>query len=119
MTSSIIHINWCKSHLIDLETQTNLIYFIIIVSLPWNDHHLAGYIANIIFGVCFSVAYLMMSLPFLLFFISICEYHHAFYEMFQLQIDRVRKVAQSKPYRSYDVKKSLADSISFHISAKE
>lgn len=63
-----------------------------------------------------------MNPAFLTFFISICEYNRAFYEMFQAQMNRIDEmstVANKNMRQDADIREALCETISFHIAVKE
>lgn len=61
--------------------------------------------------------YFIMNTSFLSFFTSICEYHRAFYQMFEAQISRVDQFSKEN-HRPLHTKMALFKAISIHISAK-
>lgn len=88
--------------------------------LPWDQFTTIGWIFEQIYCDITLVPYLLVILLFLTFFVSICEYHRAFYELFQSQIDEVNFEVLGNSYQTYYyVKKSLRKSIFFHISVKK
>lgn len=86
--------------------------------LPWDQHSVEGWLMEVIFCLITVGFFVFVNPSFLTFFISICEYHRAFYKMFQGQINEVDVMVQMRPCQYQAVKKMLHQSISFHVSAK-
>lgn len=87
-------------------------------SWPWSQHSLLGWIAEIILSMIVSIFYLSTVPTVLTFFISICEYHWAFYEIFQTHITDMNCIIEKKSFRIDDVNRSICKLISFHIDVK-
>lgn len=94
-------------------------FLISILSLPWNQHSVLGWTVEAIYCVLTVTFYLFINPAFLTLFISICEYHRAFYEMFCYRVKGVGARALDRPYRNYDVKDALYETVSYHIAVKE
>lgn len=94
-------------------------YFSFEFRWPWNQQTLPGWIINALLSVIVTGCFPFVNLAFLTLFISICEYHRAFFEMFQMQINKMNEIARAKPLRKIDLKKALVETISFHITVKE
>lgn len=87
--------------------------------MPWNQRTILGWIAEGIYSMIAVGFYLIIAPKFLALFVSVCEYHRAFYQMFELQINEVDRMAQTKPFRYREIKQLLSESVSFHISVKK
>lgn len=87
--------------------------------LPWDQNTLIGWAAETIFSFCYSVSYCLIIPSLLTFFVSICNYNHAFYEIFRHQIVNIDSAADFHPFPIDRVKKLMSKSISFHVSVKE
>lgn len=86
---------------------------------PWNQHCLTGWMAEIVVNLSLAVSYTSVNPAFLTLFISFCEYHRAFYEIFRDQFDKINKMVQkTKLSRINDVKEAVYGTIAFHISVK-
>lgn len=89
-------------------------YFLSIrFSLPWDQHTPFGYFLAIFYDVAVAATYLI-PVPFILLFISFCQFHHAFYQMFQHSI---RKLGQREEVLDNAV--LLRELIQFHVETKE
>lgn len=89
---------WCKKHSF---------------RLPWDVQTPLGYIAEILFSIGVCEVYLAFNGTILLFFVSICWYHRAFYHMFQQSLEEFNECAKDQYH-----KKLLCKLISFHNSIK-
>lgn len=82
-------------------------------SLPWNQTTYWGYAGEIGVDTMVTVGYIIANGTLLLFFISMCIYHGAFYRLFGHFVDKLDsnngKIKEEK----------LCDLIRFHISTKE
>lgn len=83
-------------------------------SVPWNQSTPVGYVEEMCFSIPISFGYFFVSGTFSLLFISICVHHQAFYEMFKLSVNKLKR----SNVRRCDAK-FLRDSIRFHILVKE
>lgn len=63
--------------------------------------------------------YFFVTFSLLTLFISICEYHRSFYELFQHLIGKLDMNEQYKPIQIYQLKVCLKDTIILHTSAKK
>lgn len=87
--------------------------------LPWDQETALGWLFTTIFGVISATYYLFGNPAFLTLFISICEFHRAFRSLFRREINKFNEIAQTKPYSQNEVKQTLCEIISLHISVKE
>lgn len=94
------------------------LYYPFNYAFPWNQHTLPGWTFLVFFSASTCTSYLFVIPAFLTFFISICDFHGAFYKMFQGQVNGIDRIAATKQHQSGDVKKLICESIVFHISAK-
>lgn len=94
-------------------TKIIFIHFDFVTSFPWNQQTLLGYFAEICCSIMMGEAAGIISGLFLLFFISMCLYHHAFYHMFRNMIKKLDP--NDQPLRH---KQLLCELIHFHIKAK-
>lgn len=83
-------------------------------SLPWNQTTFLGYSVEIAFTIYQGQTYMISNGVLLLFFISKCYHHQAFYSMFK---HSVAKLEQSDANQSD--KRLLCDLIQFHVSIRE
>lgn len=83
------------------------------VRLPWNQETLLGYFGLICTTCTGGAIYFIFDLAILLFFISICLHHHAFYKMFQHFLHKMELIENSNK------KKLICDQYRFHIMVKE
>lgn len=60
-------------------------------SVPWNEHTLVGYIAELSYHVASGVMYLLSETVFMLLFISLCLHHRAFYKMFCHSLNEINE----------------------------
>lgn len=83
-------------------------------SLPWNQTTFGGYSAEMCVSVLFALGYQIPLGTILLFFISICVHHHAFYVIFENSIKKWNRRRE----KSLLDRKFICDLIRFHISVK-
>lgn len=83
--------------------------------LPWNQHTLIGWMVETIFYLNSASTFLFVNAVFLTFFITICEYHSAFYELFRSEIERMNGMIELHQ----NVKRIICDSIKLHAAAKK
>lgn len=83
------------------------------LSLPWNQRALFGWITEVFFSAIALASYLLVNVAFLTLFGSLCEYHRAFYQMFQDQMNRMDELHQNN-----DIKQQLHQSILHHGSVQ-
>lgn len=93
-----------------------MIKIIIFNSLPWNQHTVKGWAAEALIGTFTPFFYFLADPTFLTLFISICEFHRAFYEIFRVQMDALSML---DPCKRDEIKASLYKSILFHASVKK
>lgn len=84
-----------------------------VYSLPWDQTTPPGYWGFIVYSAFSGLSYLLFNGAILLFFISICWYHQAFYEQF---CDLISKL--NDQHRNQDSKTIVCDLIRFHIRVK-
>ena len=85
-----------------------------LLSLPWDQSTISGYLSEMFFGFNIGEGYLFINGTILLLFMSMCMHHRAFYKMFKHLTDQ-----WNRPHRSIDEKMFLCHLIRFHISVKE
>lgn len=95
------------------------VYFLTLVnvtfnSLPWNQHTLTGYFAELFYSVVASFIFILVMAVLLLLFISVCGYHCAFYDMYHELLDRWDYSDQNANHQEH-----LANVIRFHVLIKE
>lgn len=77
--------------------------------------------AEVILSLILPACYFTMAPSLLTLFISICEYHRAFFEMFKFQIKEIDKINTSELIglqKNAHIKQSIHNSIVFHNSVK-
>lgn len=82
------------------------------MSLPWNQHTMVGYSAEIGFDIITGEDYLLCGAVFMLLFLSMCEYHSAFYEIYGHSLLMYRNANANH-------KQNLFQTIRCHVLAKE
>lgn len=82
-------------------------------SLPWDQTTFAGYLAEMCLSIPFAAWYYLLKGVSILFFISLCYHHEAFYKILQRSVHILNTVNN---YR--DQKILLCNIIRFHNSAK-
>lgn len=94
--------------------------FIIIIysRLPWDQNTLSGWFAEEAFSFLSTVSSLFIAMQFLTLFISFVFFHKAFYELYRLQFKKIDALVRSTSLQSYEIKKLLFETVSFHIAAK-
>lgn len=80
--------------------------------LPWNQNTLSGYFSEIFFDILTGEAFLTSG-SFILFFISLCLHHQAFYFVFQHLVRKLGKMSEKR-----NDEDTLRKMIRFHISVK-
>lgn len=66
----------------------------------------------------FSISsYFLIYTTFLSFFIAICGFHRAFYQVFQATIEHINHIHHANPSVKF-LKLKLCEAIRFHINAK-
>lgn len=87
--------------------------------LPWEQHTFEGWMADVVFGSFLTTFYMITNPAFLTLFVSICEYHRAFYKMFKAKLDQIissgKAMAKAKSHQS-TIKNNIKETILFHIS---
>lgn len=83
-------------------------------SLPWNQHTIIGWIAEILLCLYIAFPYVAYNYGFLTFFVVIGEFHRAFYLQFQNMIENMNLTAK----RNGSQKAHLCDIIRYHNSVK-
>lgn len=86
--------------------------------MPWDQLSFFGWLIEIILSVIATIVYLIVSPAILTFFVWICEYHFAFYGMFEARIREVDAKVKHNMFSEKNIKKSLSESIAFHVSVK-
>lgn len=88
--------------------------------LFWNTNTFSGWIAEASLSLCITISFLFSNPSFLLFFVSICEYHGTFYKMFRTQCVEIGTIARDKSHGNYyEVKKCIHETIIFHNMVKK
>lgn len=87
--------------------------------LPWNQNTLQGWMIETLYSSFFSACYCLMAPLFLILFVSVCNYHDAFYKLFRFQIANIDATAGFEPFPTVRIMETMHQSISLHISAKE
>lgn len=82
-------------------------------SLPWNQDTVLGYLGEICFNIVTGEAYLA-STSIILFFISMCLHHRAFYHIFRHSVSKINHLDKKRTN-----KEILCEVIRFHISVKK
>lgn len=90
------------------------IYYLFI-RLPWDQHTSWGWFAEVVGSWAFATAYLSVDSAFLTLFMSICEFHKAFYKMFRY---KVGQLGGNECKQKKDVKQILHEAIFIHVSAE-
>lgn len=75
--------------------------------------------ADVVFGLFLTTFYMITNPAFLTLFVSICEFHRAFYKMFRAKLDQIMiigVIAKTKSHQ-FAIKSNIKDTILFHISA--
>lgn len=85
------------------------------ISLPWDQHTSYGWFAEVVGSWAFATSYLSVDSAFLTLFMSICEFHNAFFKMFQF---KVGQLSENNSIQKNDVRKILHDAIFIHVSAE-
>lgn len=80
--------------------------------MPWSQHTISGYIYEIIFDIVGGNVYLISG-SFILFFVSVCQYQEAFYQMFQHSLRTL-----DPRNKSQDMKETLCHLIRFHVTVR-
>lgn len=96
------------SHHCKIDSPQNHMSWSNISSLPWNQTTILGYFGEICFTVIASETYLIVTGVFLILFISICNHHQAFYDIFKQSINECNRHDE----------KFIRGLIQFHISTK-
>lgn len=79
---------------------------------PWNQNCLTGWMADTVIYISLIVSYTLVNPAFLTLFISFCEYHRAFYEIFQSQFDKINKLSQeTKLFHNNGIKEAVYKTI--------
>lgn len=69
------------------------------------------------FGV---LSYFLIYSTFLSFFIAICGFHRAFYQVFQATVEQIHYIQQANPsVKVIFLKLKLCEAIRFHVTAKK
>lgn len=92
---------------------------LLIYSWPWNQQTIMSWIVDEMISFPAGSAYLLVNGAFISFFITICEYHRAFYKYLCEIIADCDNLVVSKAGGRHDLKFLLRKFIRFHISAKE
>lgn len=87
--------------------------------MPWEQNTLNGYMTEQFFSALYIGSYDVIVTALLTYFVSICNYHRAFYEMFQIQIDNINAEIDTRPFSIDRIKNLMHESITYHISCKE
>lgn len=87
--------------------------------LPWNQKTIAGWLVEVVYSIFAAASLSFINPAFLTFFISICEYHGAFSEMFQHQLNDIDQITRNNAYNITKVKQLLFKTVSMHVSAKK
>lgn len=89
-------------------------------SLPWNQKTLIGWTLEMMFTAFGVSSYFLIYSTFLSFFIAICGFHRAFYEVFQATVEHIN---YNHHVNSLDkiifLKLKLCEAIRFHVMAKK
>lgn len=72
--------------------------------------------ADVAFGLILTAFYMITNPAFLTLFVSICEYHRAFYKMFRAKLVQIGGMTKAKSHQS-TIKGNMKETILFHISA--
>lgn len=99
-----------------LEKQSFHLKFILLTKLlrlPWNQQTLIGYFGEICFDILTGEAFLTSG-SFILFFISLCLHHQAFFDVFENLANRL-----GQPNIKQNDKLILCKVIRFHILVKK
>lgn len=83
-------------------------------SLPWDQSTVAGYVKEILYSVVTGGDYILCAGVFIFFFISLCRYHCAFYEMYHDLLYRWDYKDGNANHQQH-----LAQIIHFHVLIKE
>lgn len=110
----ICRINLCMFEMFLMKSIFQKIFFFSF-RLPWNQHTLIGWMVETIFYLNSASTFLFVNAVFLTFFITICEYHSAFYELFRSEIERMNGMIEL----DQNVKRIICDSIKLHAAAKK
>lgn len=100
---------WCLLTRIQHE-----IGFLFSFSLPWDQRTPFGFFIEICFCICAGGAFYFANGVLLLWFISMCFHHQAFYEMFSHCVRQLERVDERR-----NQKQRLCELINFHNTAKE
>lgn len=83
-------------------------------SMPWDQHTVAGYVAEMSYSIISGTVYLLCVALYILFFISLCGYHRALYEMYDDWLSRWCYSDQNA-----NLQQHLSQTIRFHVLIKE
>lgn len=92
----------------------NSLNILIVCSLPWDQSTPLGYFTEVCFVAHNGLTYFVGSGGLLLFLISICFHHHAFYQIFKQSVDELNYFDGNR-----NDKELLCDLIRFHTLVKE
>lgn len=76
-------------------------FFIILFSLPWDQHTLIGYIGEVVFTIIFGGAFFICNGAYLIFFISICWHLKALSKMFQHSAQKLNEPNDDRDDEEY------------------
>lgn len=85
--------------------------------MPWNQSTFLGYVGEEIASLSAVTSFCVVISAVLTFFMSICIYHGAFFEIFKNQFDQIDELTK-KPNRYAEIKTKLIEAIEYHINAK-
>lgn len=85
--------------------------------MPWDQNTLPGWIGEAFFSILATFAFCLIIPPILSLFVSICEYHCAFYKMFRHQITKIN-AAGYKPMPIARIKDIIQEAILLDVSSK-
>lgn len=114
LTFTIIHSKWCECFIYFYNSFIHLKLFLLYFSLPWDQSTLFGYVLEMFVVIYEGQTYMISNGVFLLFFISICCHHQAFYRMFKHSMTKLDHHDANR-----NDKRFLCDVIRFHASVRE
>lgn len=99
-------------HKLKIDTEKNILF--ILNRLPWNQQTAYGYFWEICFSILASLHFLISNAAVLIFFISMCLHHRAFYQIFQ---QSVGKLEYCDKYRNDS--KFICELVRYFVLVKE
>lgn len=80
----------------NLKSNNCVEFFKNVYSLPWDQSTIYGYFGELIYGILSSLAFSTVNGVILVFFISMCWNHRAFYERFQHSIHKIDSSCENR-----------------------